>query len=132
MSSDRTMVMGVIEGVTSQQLLHHRSQLCASEHRLAWMVCSTLFKDISNLKFLGFQRVSCVALGSAPFICCFFFFSPLASWKTLTFFFFFFLFNCVKSAWSEKAKKKLSDDKRVYSYVFVLGGAKDHINQKLC
>lgn len=62
----------------------------------------------------------------------FLFFSPLASWKTLTFFFFFFLFNCVKSAWSEKAKKKLSDDKRVYSYVFVLGGTKDHINQKLC
>lgn len=78
-SSDGAMVMGVIKGVTRQQLLQHRSQLRASEHRLAWMVCSTLFKGISNSQFLGFQRVLCVALGSASFMCFFLFFSPLAS-----------------------------------------------------
>lgn len=43
---------------------------------------------------------------------------------------FFSLFNCVKSTWSEKANKELSEDKWVYGCAFVLSGAIDHINHK--
>lgn len=135
MFSDGAMVMGVTEGVMCQQLLQHHSQLHASRLHLARMVCSTLFKGFSNSQFLGFQKVPSVALASSSFISSFLFPYFLYLGKPYTFFFpsfFFFLFNCVKSTWSEKAKNKHSDDERVYSCVFVLSGAKDHINQKLC
>lgn len=85
-ASDRAMVMPPHpEQVTCQQLCQHCSQRCASEYHLGWMVCSTLFKGFSNSQFLGFQRVPCIALGSASFIS-FFLFSSLASCETQTFF----------------------------------------------
>lgn len=105
------IAMGVTEGVTQKQHLQHHPQLHASEHRLVCIVCSILSKGISNLQFLGFQRVPCVALGSASFISFFLSFSSLLHLEKPKLFSFFFLFNCVKSTWSEKAKKKLSDDK---------------------
>lgn len=85
-SSDRAVVIPPHpERVTCQQLCQHRTQWCASKCHLGWVVCSTLFKGISNSQFLGFHTVPCIALGSASFICFFLFFS-LASCETQTFF----------------------------------------------
>lgn len=85
-SSDRAMVIPPPpEWVTCQQLCWHCSQWCASKYHLGWVVCSTLSKGISNLQCLGFQRVPCIALGSASFIYFFPFFS-LASCETQSFF----------------------------------------------
>lgn len=85
-SSDRAMVTPPHpEQVRCQQPCQHHSQWCASKYHLGWLVCSTLCKGISNLEFLGFQRVPCIALGSASFIWVFLFFS-LASCETQTFF----------------------------------------------
>lgn len=94
-SSDWAIVMGVTEGVTHKQHLQYHSQLHASEHRLVCTVCSILSKGISNLRFLGFQRVPCVALGSASFISFFLSFSSLLHLEKPQLFSFFFFFLIV-------------------------------------